>query len=226
MNLALAQGLTAFWIALALFGLLPLYFRPLARIKRLLAVCLIGIGTFFLSVAWMSGGIFLISIYLLALLFVVVSTVMTYYLGKLDYYTEEVLSEAFIVTVLLAVIGISSSLWQWGLHSGLLNITLLRITLVALPVVAMVWCAYWFQKNFLYWVVITFIVLMAVKWMTLPFWGIWTSVIVLLYSVLTGNVLAWMASTTYAEKILAWNISPSKVWGLLVASAGILILFF
>jgi hypothetical protein len=35
-----------------------------------------------------------------------------------------------------------------------------------------------------------------------------------------------MISTTNAEKVLAWNVSPAKVWVGLVVASGVLVLAF
>lgn len=216
---------TAVWAYLVWFGMLPLLSMPIARIKREFVWVLMSFGTLAILVEWFTKqDMHLVSIISL-IAFVVISSVMVYLLKRLDYYVEEVLQELFVLAMSSSAIGILTSFWYWGVE-GVIGLGLLRWATAITPVIifAIAWKIA--RQKYSLWAAYIYVVLMAIKWITLPYWGIWSVIIIVLYSTLTGYVAEWMISTTYAEKVLAWNISPAKVWSLMVLSAGILVLFF
>ncbi|MCC7304582.1 hypothetical protein IT418_04200 [bacterium] len=224
-GLVALYGSTVIWIFLLWFGMLPILSMPLARIKREFVVALMILGTLAVGVEWVTRqDMHPVSIVSM-LLFVGIATCMTYLLKRLDYYVEDILQELFALAMSCAGIGVLTSIWYWGID-GDMDLSTLRIIIAVLPVFFFLGARCIARQKYSLWACCVYALLITIKWITLPFWGIWTVIIVLLYSTLAGYVVYWMVSTTYAEKVLSWNISPAKVWSLMVLSAGILVLFF
>ncbi len=216
---------TIIWIVLSWTTILPILSLPIARIKREYAIMLLVFGSVAFITEWVTRqSIHPVSAIALAA-FLGISVGMAHLLKRLDYYVEELLQELFILSVTSAGISVVTSLWYWGI-AGFQNLLGLRIVVAAIPVV--VFMISWFiaKQKYSVWAIALYIAMFALKWVTFPLWGIWTVVLILLYATLTGYVAQWMVSTTYAEKVFAWNIAPSKVWGVLVITAGVLVVFF
>ena len=146
-------------------------------------------------------------------------------LRRLDYYVEELLQELFVLAVSSAGVSLVTSFWYWGVSSNF-SLVILRIIVASIPLVlfAISWLIA--KQRHSVWSAGIYVALITIKWVTFSYWGIWTIILLLLYSTLVGYVANWMMTTTYAEKVLAWDVAPAKVWGLLVLSAGMLVIFF
>lgn len=224
MNLPLIFS-TVVWVILVWGSLLPILSMPVARIKRDFVFALLIVGTMCVAIEWATR----LEMHLVTLIslvsFIIFAGVIGYLLRRLDYYIEELLQELFVLAMTSAGISIVSSIWYWGIDS-LMGLHLLRVIVAILPLIIFGISWYFARQNFSKWSAGIYVVLLIIKWVTLPMWGIWSIILLMLYSTLVGYVVNWMATTTYAEKVLAWNIEPSKVWSLLVLSAGMLVLFF
>lgn len=216
---------TAGWL-LASFGwVMPLLKLPMSRIKREFTVSLVLLGLISIVIAWLTKQeLHLVSsISLLALL--AITIVMVRLLRHLDYYVEDVLQELFVLAVSSSAISVVTSVWYWGV-AGNMSLELVRGVTAVIPTIYLIFSWLIVRQKYSLWSLALYIAIIVVKWAIFPLWGIWAIVLVLLYATLVGYVVNWMVSTTYAEKVLAWNIEPAKVWGVLVLGAGALVLLF
>lgn len=218
-------AITGIWILLVWGMIMPIFSMPVARIKREFALTLLGVGSITIAIEWLTRlAMHPVSILAISA-FILICGIMLYLLRRLDYYVEDLLQELFVLAVSSAGIGIVTSLWYWGLFEQV-NLFALRLLIAGLPLVffGVSWSIA--KQQYSLWSAAIYCGLLLLKWITLPYWGIWTIILLMLYSTLVGYVANWMATTTYAEKVLAWNIVPAKLWSVLVLSAGALVLFF
>jgi hypothetical protein len=216
---------TVAWGLVSFGWVLPLLMLPMSRIKREFTVSLVILGLISISIAWFTKQELhsVSSISLVSLL--VLSAVIVRLLRRLDYYVEDILQELFILAVSSSAISVVTSIWYWGI-AGNLSLELTRVVTAMIPVGYLVFSWLVARQKYCVWSLALYVVLVGIKWIIFPLWGVWAIVLVLLYSTLVGYVVNWMVSTTYAEKILAWNIEPAKVWGVLVFGAGLLVFLF
>lgn len=216
---------TVAWVVMLWFYLLPLLSMPIARVKREFSMTLIGMGSLVISVEWLTRKDMQLESIIALCAFIVFACIMVVLLRRLDYYVEEVLQELFILAMMSSTIGLLSSVWSWGIESAL-PLLALRVISGVIPLIMFIVSWLIAKQHYSLWGMALFIGLIIVKWLIFPYWGIWSVIVVLMYSTLVGYVANWMQSTTYAEKIFAWNIAPAKVWSVLVLTAGLLVLFF
>lgn len=216
---------TVLWVIIVWAGIVPIFSLPVARIKRDYAKILLWLGTIGMGVEWIAQK----EIHAVTLLsmgvFVLVAGVMLYLLRRLDYYIEDLLQELFILAVCAAGTALVSSVWYWGIAT---TIPLLGLRSIVAIIPVLYFLISWkvARQQYSLWSIGVYLVLLTIKWISLPAWGVWSILLLLLYSMLVGYVLHWMSTTTYAEKVFSWNIEPAKVWSVLVVSAGLLVLFF
>lgn len=216
---------TFVWVLVSFGWILPLLKLPMSRIKREFTVSLVLLGSASIVVAWLTKQELHVvsSVSLVALL--AITLVMVRLLRHLDYYVEEVLQELFVLAVSSSAISVVTSVWYWGV-AGNMSLGLIRVVTAVIPAIYLIFTWDIVRQKYNLWSLVLYIALIAVKWVMFPLWGIWAIVLVLLYATLVGYVVNWMVSTTYAEKVLAWNVEPAKVWGVLVLGAGVLVLLF
>ena len=216
---------TVVWIAVVWRWMLPLLSMPIAKIKREFVLFLSILGSVSLVVEWCTRQDMRLVSMISLLSFVSIALGMVVLLRRLDYYIEELLQELFVLAVSSAGVSLVTSIWYWGIASNF-SLVFLRIIVVSIPLIlfAISWLVA--KQRHSLWSAGIYVLLVAIKWLTFSYWGIWTIILLLLYSTLVGYVANWMMTTTYAEKVLAWDVAPAKVWGLLVLSAGMLVIFF
>ena len=223
-NLTLVVATTV-WIAVVWRWMLPLLSRPIARIKREFVMFLSILGSVSLAVEWCTRQDMRLVSMISLVAFLGITLGMVILLRRLDYYVEELLQELFVLAVSSAGVSLVTSFWYWGVSSNF-SLVILRIIVASIPLVlfAISWLIA--KQRHSVWSAGIYVALITIKWVTFSYWGIWTIILLLLYSTLVGYVANWMMTTTYAEKVLAWDVAPAKVWGLLVLSAGMLVIFF
>jgi len=216
---------TIVWVYMSLFWVLPLLRLPISRVKREFSVSLVVLGFSSIAVEWVTRQELHVvsSASLMGLL--IVSIVMVRLLKRLDYYVEDILQELFVLAACSSAISIVTSIWYWGIAGGM-SLQWTRIVVVIIPVILLIYSWFIIRQRYSLWALVLYAGLIGAKWMMFPLWGIWSVILVLLYSTLVGYVVNWMVTTTYAEKVFAWNVEPSKVWGVLVFGAGALVLLF
>jgi hypothetical protein len=120
---------------------------------------------------------------------------------------------------------IITTIWYWAVIV-VDNLLYIRVLLVIICLVLML-AGYLFRKSAaMLWSMASLIGIIILKWVLMPYWGIWSLLLVYGYAMFLGYVIEWMVSTTNAEKILSWNIAPSKVWAILVVITGLLVIAF
>lgn len=216
---------TVLWVIIVWTGIAPILSLPVSRVKREYAQVLLLLGTIGVGVEWLTQREMHIVTLVSMAAFVLVAGVMIYLLRRLDYYVEDLLQELFILAVSAAGTALISSVWYWGMTSAI-SLLLLRLIVAAIPVIYYLVAWRVAGQRHSLWSIGVYMILLLIKWVTFPAWGVWSVLLLLLYSILVGYVLHWMSTTTYAEKVFSWNIEPAKVWSLLVLSAGLLVLFF
>lgn len=216
---------TVLWAIIVWTGIAPILSLPVSRVKREYAQVLLLLGTIGVGVEWLTQREMHVVTLVSMAAFVLVAGMMIYLLRRLDYYVEDLLQELFILAVSAAGTALISSVWYWGITSAI-SLLLLRLIVAAIPVIYYLVAWRVAGQRHSLWSIGVYMTLLLIKWVTFPAWGVWSVLLLLLYSILVGYVLHWMSTTTYAEKVFSWNIEPAKVWSLLVLSAGLLVLFF
>jgi len=216
---------TVVWTVVVFAGVIPILRLPMSRAKREFSVVLAILGVLSIGIEWVTRReLHAVSGFALTAL-LVFSGVTLRLLRRLDYYVEELLQELFVLALCSGTISIVTSLWYWGIAGGM-SLGITRIVVATIPIVSFIIAWYLTRQHYNIWSLAVYVTILLVKWLLFPNWGIWTVILVLLYGTLVGYVINWMVTTTYAEKVLAWNVEPAKIWSFLAVGAGLLVLFF
>lgn len=146
-------------------------------------------------------------------------------LRRVDYYLEDLLHELMALVIVAFTMIVLEVFWYWGIDQLLPSIVL-RIAAVGIALFSLGLLGVLAKAVYYRWTVLTFLIVVVIKWITIPFWGVWFMIMALLYSVLVGYVAHWQIATTRAQQIYAENTNPAIVWGVLLVVATVLVLFF
>jgi hypothetical protein len=218
--------LSVVWGAVLVNQVIELIQRPLSRSKRNFILFVWILGAIALVLEWFTRAeIHAISI-IATMLFQTTATIMFHMLDKLDYYLDDLMQEVLLISILFMGISLTTTVWYEGVSLLSISAFWLRVTTASIPAVLLLLARYIGHSKTALWSLAVYVGTVGVKWVLLPMWGIWSLVVVLMYALLAGNVIHWMTTTTYAEKVLAWNIRPAKLWIALILAAGVVVFSF
>lgn len=224
-NIFVLIVLTIAWAAITYNQIIPILRLPLAKSKREFVLLQTVIGVVSMIAAWVTINSLTMFTLVMLMLYQSVCTILFHLLAKLDYYIDDLLQEVLLLTVLFGGSATITSIWHGGIDL-VSSVMVVRLSVVLVGALFIIGAKIMGRSHSGWWAIMVYVVLMLAKWITVPLWGVWSLILIFVYSVLAGYVAHWMATTTYAEKVLAWNISPAKTWGVLVIAAGVLVLAF
>jgi len=146
-------------------------------------------------------------------------------LRRLDYYLEELLAELLVLVFGLSTVHIMVVVWDIFIDLSL-PLYLMKGFVALVPLFSFA-LKRMYVKNFgIMHAALIYSVLIIIKLVLFRYLGLWSIILLYIYSILAGYVASWMISTSRPEQILSLNISPEKIWMSLVLIAGALVIGF